>query len=61
MREERGMKKKRATKSKALRRLPAKRLTAKQAKGVKGGITRKAGKAQQEYLVVKMNDLLISG
>ena len=55
------MKKKRATRTKAVRSLPAKRLTAKHAKGVKGGSKRKAGKAQQEYLVVKMNDLIISG
>jgi hypothetical protein len=42
MREERGMKKKRATKSKAVRTLPSKSLSAKKATGVKGGM-RKAG------------------
>ena len=40
------MKKKRATKAKAVRTLPAKKLTANQAKGVKGGYG-KAGKGQQ--------------
>ena len=32
-------------------------LTVKDAKAVKGG---KAGKGQQEYLIVKMNDILVT-
>jgi hypothetical protein len=49
-----------ATKGKAKTRKhsPAKDLTAKDARTVKGG--RKAGGGQQEYLTVKMTDLLIS-
>jgi hypothetical protein len=36
-----------------------KTITAREAATVKGG--RKAGKPQQEYLVVKMNDVIVSG
>lgn len=54
--------KKKAGKAKAagkkIKDLPAKKLTAKSARTVKGG--RKAGKGQQEYLVVKMNDAFIT-
>ena len=53
------MKKKRATKSKGVRSLSAKKVGAKHASRVRGGV-RKAGKEQQEYLVMKMNDLIIS-
>jgi len=38
--------------------LPAKSLTAKQAKQVVGG--RKAGGSQQEFLVIKMNDVIVT-
>ena len=38
--------------------LPAKSLSAKQAKQVVGG--RKAGGTQQEYLVIKMNDVIVT-
>jgi hypothetical protein len=54
--------KKKAGKAKAatkkVKDLPAKKLSAKSARGVRGG--RKAGKGQQEYLIVKMNDVLIT-
>jgi len=43
---------------KKVKDLPAKSLSAKSARRVKGG--RKAGKGQQEYLVIKMNDAFIS-
>ena len=51
------MKKKRATKSKT-RSLPAKGLSAKHAKSVRGG--RKAGEKPVEYLKIKLNDVIIS-
>ena len=56
------MKKKRAAKRKTVRDLSAKTLSAKSAKRIKGGsIThRKAGKGQQEFLVVKMNDIIVT-
>jgi hypothetical protein len=38
--------------------LPAKSLTAKQAKQVVGG--RKAGGTQQEYMPIKMTDIFVS-
>jgi hypothetical protein len=44
--------------SKKVKDLPAKKLSAKSAQGVRGG--RKAGKGQQEFFVVKMNDVLIT-
>jgi hypothetical protein len=50
-------KKKRATKSKT-RTLPAKGLSAKQAKGVRGG--RKAGEKPVEYLKVVMKEVIIT-
>ena len=54
--------KKKAVKAKAaskkVRKLPAKKLRAKSARSVRGG--RKAGKGQQEYLVVKMNDVIVT-
>jgi hypothetical protein len=46
------------TAKKKVKDLPAKTLGAKSARSVRGG--RKAGKGQQEYLVVKMNDVLIT-
>ena len=47
------------TKGKAkTRKRAVKDLTAKDSKQVKGG--RKAGSGQQEYLIVKMNDALIT-
>jgi hypothetical protein len=56
------MKKKKPGKAKAsskkVKDLPAKKLSAKSARGVRGG--RKAGKGQQEFFVVKMNDVLIT-
>jgi hypothetical protein len=52
--------KKKSVKAKAARNLPAKTLSAKHAKRVKGGGGRKAGKGQQEYLVVKMNDTIVT-
>jgi isopentenyl phosphate kinase len=56
------MKKKKPAKAKSIRELSEKTLRAKQAKRIKGGsIThRKAGKGQQEFLVVKMNDIIIT-
>jgi hypothetical protein len=43
----------------------AKDLTARNARSVKGGggevVARKAGKGQQEFLVVKMQDVIITG
>jgi hypothetical protein len=53
------VKKKKAARARTARNLPAKTLNAKQATGVKGG--RKAGKGQQEFLIVKMNDVIITG
>jgi len=54
--------KKKAGKAKAankkMKDLPAKKLSAKSARSVRGG--RKAGKGQQEYLVVKMNDVIVT-
>jgi hypothetical protein len=44
--------------NKKVKDLPAKKLSEKSARAVRGG--RKAGKEQQEYLVVKMNDVLIT-
>ena len=41
--------------------LPIKSLAADQAKQVVGGTVRKAGGGQQEYLVMKMNDIIITG
>jgi hypothetical protein len=55
-------KKKKAAKSKGargVRNLPAKTLSAKDARGVKGG--RKAGKLQHEFMIVKLNDVIITG
>jgi len=52
------------SKAKARKRSATKDLAARDAKHVKGGgdvVARKAGKGQQEYLVVKMNDVLITG
>jgi type VI protein secretion system component Hcp len=52
------------SKAKARKHVATKDLTSRDAKSVKGGGTvtaRKAGKGQQEYLIVKMNDVLISG
>jgi type VI protein secretion system component Hcp len=56
------MKKKKAAKGKTVRTLAAKNLTAREAKRIKGGgIThRKAGKGQQEFLIVKMNDVIVT-
>ena len=55
------MKKKKPAKAKSVRNLSVKTLGGKEAKRIKGGtIThRKAGKGQQEFLVVKMNDIII--
>ncbi|HZF06000.1 MAG TPA: hypothetical protein VE932_16825 [Patescibacteria group bacterium] len=39
--------------------LPIKSLAADQAKQVAGG--RKAGAGQQEFLIIKMNDVLVTG
>ncbi len=44
--------------NKRVKDLPAKTLSARNARDVKGG--RKAGKEQHEYLIVKMNDILIT-
>jgi len=55
---------KKKSKAKARKRVATKDLTSRDAKHVKGGGTvsvRKAGKGQQEYLIVKMNDVLITG
>ena len=46
-------------KAKTRKRTAAKDLTLKDSKTVQGG--RKAGGSQQEYLVVKMTDVLVSG
>jgi hypothetical protein len=56
------VKKKKAARGKTVRTLAAKNLSAREAKRIKGGgIThRKAGKGQQEYLVVKMNDIIVT-
>ena len=51
------------SKVKARQRSATKDLAARDAKHVKGGgdiVARKAGKGQQEYLVVKMNDVVIT-
>jgi hypothetical protein len=47
------------SKAKARKRTATKDLAPRNARQVKGG--RKAGGSQQEYLVVKMNDVIISG
>ncbi len=55
---------KKKSKTKARKRVATKDLTSRDAKHVKGGGTvsvRKAGKGQQEYLIVKMSDVLITG
>ena len=53
------------SKAQARKRKPPKDLAPKDARHVKGGggevVARKAGKGQQEFLVVKMNDILITG
>ncbi len=52
------------SKAQARKRVATKDLTSRDAKHVKGGgsiTVRKAGKGQQDYLVVKMNDVQISG
>ena len=53
--------KKKAGKAKAANKkvkdLPAKKLSAKSARSVRGG--RKAGKGQQEYLIYKMTETII--
>ncbi len=56
------MSQKKASKSKSrgLRNLPEKTLSAKRAKNVRGGGGRKAGKEQHEYLIIKMNDVIIT-
>jgi hypothetical protein len=46
-------------KAKTRKRTAPKDLTAKDGKAVKGG--RKAGGNQQEYMTVKMSDVLITG
>lgn len=47
------------------RKKAARDLAPRNARAVKGGgsepVARKAGKGQQEYLIVKMNDILITG
>jgi hypothetical protein len=50
---------KKDTRSRKLRDLPAKSLGARKAVSVRGGI--KAGKDRTDYLVIKMNDVLVSG
>jgi len=55
---------KKTSKAKARKRVATKDLTSRDAKHVKGGgslTVRKAGKGQQEYLTVKMDDVQISG
>jgi hypothetical protein len=47
------------SKGRTPKRAATKDLAPKNAKSVKGG--RKAGGGQQEYLVVKLNDVLITG
>ena len=53
------------SKAKARKRKTPKDLAPKDARHVKGGggevVARKAGKGQQEFLVVKMTDVLITG
>jgi hypothetical protein len=53
------------SKAKARKRKSPKDLAPKDARHVKGGggevVARKAGKGQQEFLVVKMTDVLITG
>ena len=54
---------KKKSKAKARKHVATKDLTSRDAKRVKGGGTvsvRKAGKGQQEFLVVKMSDVLIT-
>ena len=56
------MSKKKATKAKTargVRNLPAKTLSAKDARGVRGGRKTK-GKLQHEFIVMKMNDVIIT-
>jgi hypothetical protein len=50
---------KKKSKARARKRVATKDLSAKNAKQVKGG--RKSGQGQQDYLVVKMNDVQITG
>ncbi len=55
---------KKKSKTKARKRVATKDLAPRDVKHVKGGgsvSVRKAGKGQQDYLVVKLNDILISG
>ncbi len=56
------MSQKKASKSKArgLRSLSEQTLSAKRAKNVRGGGGRKAGKEQHEYLIIKMNDIIVT-
>jgi hypothetical protein len=50
---------KKKSKARARKRVAPKDLSAKDARQVKGG--RKSGQGQQDYLVVKMNDVQITG
>jgi hypothetical protein len=50
---------KKKSKARARKRVATKDLSAKNARQVKGG--RKSGPGQQDYLVVKMNDVQITG
>ena len=55
---------KKKSKAKARNRKSAKDLAPRDARAVKGGgdvVARKAGKGQQEFLIVKMTDVLITG
>jgi len=55
---------KKKSQAKTRKRVATKDLTSRDAKHVKGGgsvSVRKAGKGQQEYLIVKMDDVQISG
>jgi hypothetical protein len=55
---------KKKSKAKARSRKAAKDLAPRDARAVKGGgdvVARKAGKGQQEFLIVKMTDVLITG
>jgi len=55
------MKKKRATKAKAVRNLSAKSVSAKRASGVRGGVKKKTGAQQTEtYLTITMEDPKLS-
>ena len=54
---------KKKSKAKARNRKATKDLAPRDARAVKGGgdvVARKAGKGQQEYLVVKMSDVFIT-